>query len=129
MSSGFDEFTEAVSKSTTKKPVIESKSFSRIAVLGGGADARLIAALCLSEGAEVKLFSAYGEELSTLRSSSGVTLRGAGPVGTYHVDREDAQDTHRTTHHRNHNNHKHHDFEATRNPNWKSPVSTRNDDQ
>ena len=38
MSSGFDEFTEAVSKSTTKKPVIESKSFSRIAVLGGGAD-------------------------------------------------------------------------------------------
>lgn len=89
MSSGFDEFTEAVSKSTTKKPVIESKSFSRIAVLGGGADARLIAALCLSEGAEVKLFSAYGEELSTLRSSSGVTLRGAGPVGTYHVDRED----------------------------------------
>ena len=89
MSSGFDEFTEAVSKSTTKKPVIESKSFSRIAVLGGGADARLIAALCLSEGAEVKLFSAYGEELSALRSSSGVTLRGAGPVGTYHVDRED----------------------------------------
>ena len=34
------------------------------------------------------LFSAYGAELKTLRSSSGVTLRGAGPVGTFQVDRE-----------------------------------------
>lgn len=34
------------------------------------------------------LFSAYGAELKSLRSSSGVTLRGAGPVGTYQVDRE-----------------------------------------
>ena len=89
MSSGFDEFTEAVAQSTTKKPVIESKVFSRVAILGGGADAKLIAALCLSEGADTKLFSAYGEELAALRSSSGVTLRGAGPIGTYHVDRDD----------------------------------------
>jgi len=36
----------------------------------------------------VTLFSAYGAELKSLRSSSGVTLRGAGPVGTYQVDRE-----------------------------------------
>ena len=89
MSSGFDEFTEAVAQSTTKKPVIESKVFSRVAILGGGADAKLIAALCLSEGADTKLFSAYGEELAALRSSSGVTLRGVGPIGTYHVDRVD----------------------------------------
>ena len=36
-------------------------------MLGGGADARLIAALCLAEGAEVTLFSAYGRELEQLR--------------------------------------------------------------
>jgi opine dehydrogenase len=36
------------------------------------------------------LFSAYGAELDMLRASSGISLRGAGPVGSYHVDRSDA---------------------------------------
>ena len=89
MSSGFEEFTQAISKTTTKKPVTDEKSFSKVAVLGGGADGKLIAALSLSKGAEVKLFSAYGDELSALRSSSGITLRGLGPIGTYHVDRDE----------------------------------------
>ena len=89
MSSGFEEFTQAISKTTTKKPVNDKKSFSKVAVLGGGADGKLIAALSLSKGAEVKLFSAYGDELSALRSSSGITLRGLGPIGTYHVDRDE----------------------------------------
>ena len=88
--SSFDEFTEAVtrvsvSKSSTPVPVL-----NRAAVLGGGPDACLIAALCLAEGVDVTLFSAYGAELDALRASSGVTLRGAGPVGTYQVDRTDS---------------------------------------
>ena len=41
-----------------------------------------------AEGAEVTLFSAYGAELEMVRSSSGIGLRGAGPIGSYHVDRE-----------------------------------------
>ena len=63
-------------------------AFARVAVLGGGADARLIAALCLAEEAEVTLFSAYGVELQAL--AKGVSLRGAGPLGGYQTNREDA---------------------------------------
>lgn len=53
----------------------------RVAVLGGGEDARLIAALALAAGAETTLFTAYGAERAAL--AAGVALRGAGPVGTY----------------------------------------------
>lgn len=88
--SAFAEFAEAVAKSSTRKPPSSVPVYDRVAVLGGGDDARLIAALCLAEGAEVTLFSAYGSELTALRTTSGVSLRGAGPVGTYQVDRTDA---------------------------------------
>ncbi len=87
MSAEFEEFTRAASKVrgfTGPEPAV----LNRIAVLGGGPDARLLAALSLAEGCEVTLFSAYGHELELMRSSSGIGLRGAGPVGTYHVDRE-----------------------------------------
>lgn len=90
MSGEFEEFTEAAAKATTKAPIITVPNTDRVAVLGCGADARLLAALCLSEGADVTLFSAYGAELTTLRASGGISLRGAGPVGTYQVDQKDA---------------------------------------
>lgn len=83
----FTEFTQAVSRSQASADDVPP---SRITVLGGGPDARLLAALCLSNDASVTLFSAYGQELENLRSSSGITLRGAGPVGTYQVDRDSA---------------------------------------
>lgn len=88
MSEQFTAFTNAVSKSATVTDPTAVSPLSRVAVLGGGADARLIAALCLAAEAEVTLFSAYGNELELLRTSSGISLRGAGPVGTYQADRE-----------------------------------------
>ncbi len=87
MTNAFSDFAEAISKSSTSRNVLTPPDYGRVAVLGGGEDARLIAALCLSEGAHVTLFSAYGVELKSLRNSSGITLRGSGPVGTYQVDR------------------------------------------
>ncbi|WP_298846425.1 hypothetical protein [uncultured Ruegeria sp.] len=87
MSAGFEDFTRAVTRGATRDAPITQK-FDRIAVLGGGPDARLLAALCLAEGAEVTLFSAYGSELTLLAQSSGIGLRGEGPVGTYQVDRD-----------------------------------------
>ena len=86
--SGFEDFTQAVSAGSTRTAVANSVALDRVAVLGGGPDACLLAALALSEGAGVTLFSAYGAELETLRASSGISLRGAGPVGTYQVDRD-----------------------------------------
>ncbi|WP_171178541.1 hypothetical protein [Ruegeria sp. HKCCD8929] len=87
MSAGFEEFTLAATRGSTRGAP-ERPTLDRISVLGGEADARLLAALCLAEGAEVTLFSAYGAELSLLAQSSGISLRGEGPVGTYQVDRD-----------------------------------------
>ncbi|MGB0851964.1 MAG: hypothetical protein ACPGVA_04095 [Pikeienuella sp.] len=88
MAQGFTGFADAMASAgrTTSQPA--PRALGRVAVLGGGSDARLLAALCLSEGAEVTLFSAYGAELSAM--AAGVTLRGDGPVGAYQVNREDA---------------------------------------
>lgn len=87
MSAGFEDFTRAVTRSATRDAPV-SQRFDRITVLGGGPDARLLAALCLAEGADVTLFSAYGAELALLTQSSGIGIRGEGPVGTYQVDRD-----------------------------------------
>ena len=89
MSSEFIEFAEAVTAGRKGAGVAPRLNLQKVAVLGGQADARLFAGLCLAEGAEVTLFSAYGSELSALRSGSGISLRGAGPVGVYQVDRKD----------------------------------------
>ena len=96
MSSEFTEFTEAVSRNSGDQsdaapgtsPGQPLVPVERIAVLGGGADARLLAALCLAENTRVTLFSAYGAELDEMRNASGITLRGSGPVGTYQVDND-----------------------------------------
>lgn len=89
MMDGFEEFAAAVSQAGTRQPRNAGTfSLTRVAVLGGGAEGRLLAALALAEGLEPVLFSAYGAELDMLRASSGVTLRGDGPVGTYQVDRD-----------------------------------------
>lgn len=85
--SAFSEFADAMASAGGASAPAPAE-MSRVAVLGGGDDARLIAALCLAEGAEVTLFSAYGAELEALKS--GVALRGAGPVGSYQTNREDA---------------------------------------
>ena len=39
-------------------------AFERVTVLGGEREARLLACLCLAEGADVTLCSAYDSELS-----------------------------------------------------------------
>ncbi|MEM7545902.1 MAG: hypothetical protein AAF367_10240 [Pseudomonadota bacterium] len=88
MSTGFSDFANAMAGARRMNAAPEAPALSRIAILGGGDDARLIAALCLAEGAEVTLFSAYGAELAAM--ASGVALRGDGPVGSYQVNREDA---------------------------------------
>ena len=92
MSGEFTEFTRAMTRRQNaagqQSPTGARNALERVAVLGGGADACLLAALCLAESATVTLFSAYGSELQRLRLSSGITLRGAGPVGTYQVDRD-----------------------------------------
>ncbi|THH37054.1 hypothetical protein E4Z66_08940 [Aliishimia ponticola] len=90
MSNPFAEFADAAARPSGAPSVVAAPEYTRVAVLGGGTDARLFAALCLSAGAQVALFSAYGAELEALRAGSGITLRGAGPVGTYQVDRSDA---------------------------------------
>ncbi|MGI9435509.1 MAG: hypothetical protein ACR2Q4_11890 [Geminicoccaceae bacterium] len=87
--SHFEDFARAVARRA--EPALETAPDVRCAtVLGGGLDARLLAALCLAEGAEVTLFSAYGAELDALRGQGGIALRDAGPIGTYQIDRDDA---------------------------------------
>lgn len=90
MPSEFAEFTEAMEARRGHGKTGRRARLERVAVLGGGPDALLTAALCMAAGMEVTLFSAYGHELDLLKASSGITLRGAGPVGTYQVDRENA---------------------------------------
>lgn len=88
MHGGFEEFTEVIANATTKEQDCSLPDLSRVAVLGCGPDARLLAALCLSAGADVTLFSAYGAELTAIRASGGIALLGSGPVGTYQVDQQ-----------------------------------------
>lgn len=90
MSGGFEDFATAFSARQVSVASIQATSLDRVTVLGGGSDARLIAAVCLSEGAEVKLFSAYGKELEALRQGGGIALRGVGPVGSYQIDHDSA---------------------------------------
>jgi hypothetical protein len=85
MSADFEDFTRAASREQTSSAP-KAPTISRVAVLGGGADARLLAALSLAADCAVTLFSAYGKELELLRASSGIALRGAGPIGSYQVD-------------------------------------------
>lgn len=85
----FGKFADAVAGRRSDKALsADVPAYQRVAVLGGGADARLLAALCLAEGADVTLFSAYGAELDQIRQAGSVTIRGEGPVGSYQVDQQ-----------------------------------------
>ena len=86
--SSFADFADAMAR-PDRPATTPASVFERVAVLGGGPDARLLAALCLAEGAEVTLFSAYGRELDALRGG-GIAIRGAGPLGSYQIDAEAA---------------------------------------
>lgn len=88
MTATFSDFAAAMAKAGPKAPAPATAPAARIAILGGGPDARMLAALALAEGAEVALFSAYGAEIEAL--ASGVAIRGAGPLGAYQVNRADA---------------------------------------
>ena len=66
----------------------EPEVFRRVAVIGAAPEGRLLACLCLAEGAEVSLYSPYGQELSAIQSAGGITLRGEGPIGTFQVNRD-----------------------------------------
>ncbi len=79
----FEKFTEAVAAQGRTAAPSAVPALGKVTVLGGGADARLLAALCLAEGAEVTLFSAYGAEIEAMAAAGGVSIRGQGPVGTY----------------------------------------------
>lgn len=83
----FQKFTQALGKPgaelTSPLP-----SVGNVTVLGGGVDACAIACQCLSEGANVTLFSAYGAELEPLRAAGAITVRSDGPIGTYQIDQE-----------------------------------------
>lgn len=85
--SDFQKVTEALSGqgSALEPPV---PSLQNVTILGGGPEACALAALCLSEGAQTTLFSAYGAELDPIRKAGSVTIRGEGPVGSYQVDQE-----------------------------------------
>ena len=89
MSTDFEKFTRAVeARNRSDSSTNSSPDFSRVTVLGGGPDARQLAALCLSQNLSVTLFSAYGVELNALRSAGGITLRGESPIGTFQLDQE-----------------------------------------
>ena len=85
----FEAFAEAMAARPAPPAPAAVPAFDRVTVLGGGPEGRLLASLCLAEGAEVTLFSAYGAELAAIRAAGGTTLRGAGPVGTFPAGRED----------------------------------------
>ena len=85
--STFSDFADAMAQ--PHRPVaMGARAFDRVAVLGGGPDAQMLAAIALGEGMQVTLFSAYGAELEAM--SSGIALRGAGPVGSYQVNSDSA---------------------------------------
>lgn len=83
----FQAFTEALAHRGVA-PAPAAPAFDRVTVLGGGPEARLLACLCLAEGAAVTLFTTHGAEISAIRDAGGVTLRGSGPIGTYAAERE-----------------------------------------
>lgn len=83
----FSNFADAMAQ-PQRTAVAQPRRFQRVAVLGGGVEGRLLAAIALSEGSDIGLFSAYGSELDAM--SSGIALRGAGPVGAYQVNADGA---------------------------------------
>lgn len=84
----FEDFAEAVATRQVLPAPVTVPSYRHITVLGGGNEARMLAALALAEGAEVTLFSAYGVEIGAMRTAGTIAIRDAGPLGAYQIDRE-----------------------------------------
>ena len=96
-SSGFEDFAQALTRSAGRgQSPRQYAAAKRIAVLGAAPDGQMYAALALAGGAEVRLFSAYGAELAALRQAGAITLRGEGPVGSFHVDQPRGPSIHTT---------------------------------
>ncbi len=94
----FERFTQSLGVQTSGASAATSaKRFERACVLGGDSDAWLLAAICVANDTPVKLFSAYAAELDPLRSAGGVTLRGAGPIGTVALDQSKSASIETTT--------------------------------
>ncbi len=96
MSTEFATFTRALERNAGVNQSIKQPPFNHITILGGGAEGRLLASLCLAQERAVTLFSAYGAELNELRAAGGITLRGAGPIGTFQIDLDTAPAIHTT---------------------------------
>ena len=96
MSAEFEAFTKALEQRVEPRQPDDQSAYEHVTVLGGGAEGRLLAALCLAQNRQVTLFSAYGAEINSLRSAGGITLRGDGPIGTFQVDLDHAPSVHTT---------------------------------
>ena len=83
----FKAFADSLEASASA-PEPAPAAFERVTLLGAGPEGRLLACLFLAEGAEVVLYSPYASELESIRRAGGITLRGAGPVGTFQIDRD-----------------------------------------
>ena len=86
-SDDFKAFADAL-ESSAGSPEPPAAEFKRVSVLGAGPESRLLACMFLAEGAEAVLYSPYASELAAIRKAGGITLRGAGPVGTFQIDRD-----------------------------------------
>ena len=86
-SADFEQMTRALAGSKDDAPG-EMPVLGKVTVLGAGLDAQAIACQCLSEGAEVVMFSAYRAELEPLRAAGAISVRGVGPVGNYQINQE-----------------------------------------
>ena len=71
-----------------REPLSDLPDVQKVTVLGAGIEAQAIACHCLSEGADVLMFSAYRAELEPLRQAGGISVRGEGPVGNYQIDQD-----------------------------------------
>ncbi len=71
-----------------REPLSDLPSVQKVTVLGAGPEAQAIACHCLSEGADVLMFSAYRAELEPLRQAGSISVRGEGPIGNYQIDQE-----------------------------------------
>lgn len=93
VTSSIEAFTQALSQvsSSTTASTAKGLVMERVAILGAGPNARVMAAACYAQGTQVSLFSAYGKELDELRQSGSISINGAGPIGTYRVDNGDKQ--------------------------------------
>ncbi len=85
----FEEFTRAVGTRADTAIVAETDFFNHVTVLGGDSCSMVLAALSLSVGADVTLFSAYGGEIAKFANGGSISLRGeAAAVGNFNVNQK-----------------------------------------